>query len=122
MANRYQNINWGDQSDDSDYGDTTRLVAPGQSSYYQATQEHERGLDRLGEALKRQKNAANSLATEVDLHNEILDDIDQGLTSTTTNLQKNTRNIQLVMKKNSTFLLWLIIIILGVIIVIITLI
>lgn len=109
--------NWG-ESDDSDTGETNSpLVGGKQHSTYKAIEEHERGLDRLGEAIKRQKNAANSLATEVDVHNEILDDIDQGLLATNENLMKNTRNIKLLMRKNSTFFLWLIIILLGIVIV-----
>lgn len=107
---------WAD-SDDSDTGDTARLIGDKRITTYDAVEEHERGLDKLGEALKRQKNAAHSLATEVDLHNEILEDIDQGLLATNENLAKNTRNIKLLLRKSSTFSLWLIIILLGIVIV-----
>ena len=60
---------------------------------------------------------ASELATEVDVHNEIIDDIDSGLSRTGDNLRKNTRNIKLVLKKSSTFFLWILIVILALVIV-----
>lgn len=115
---------WADDlSDDFNQADTSRLLKDPVGSY-NATQthspirDHEAGLDRLGEAIKRQKYMANGLATEVDLHNEILDDIDRHLTTTTANLQKNTRNIKLLSKKSGTCLLWSLIVLLAFVIVV----
>jgi uncharacterized membrane protein len=104
--------------DESDEG---QPLNPGAQKSYRATErqyirEHEEGLNKLGEAIKRQKYMANEIATEVDVHNEILEDIDDGLTRTDANLRKNTRNIRLIMKKSSTFFLWLLIVILAVVI------
>lgn len=121
MSQRPTSSSWADGlSDELDQADTSRLLRDPVSSYH-ATQsepirDHEAGLDRLGEAIKRQKYMANGLATEVDLHNEILDDIDRHMTTTTANLQKNTRNIKLLSKKSSTCLLWSIIVILAIVI------
>lgn len=109
--------NWGDDSsDESDTADDKRLLRDGQITTYQALENHERGLDRLSEAVKSQKNVAHSLATEVDLHNEILDDIDTGLAATDINLRKNTRNIKLISRKSSTCCLWMIVVMLAVVI------
>ena len=79
--------------------------------------DHEEGLDRLGEAIKRQKYMAGEIATEVDIQNEIIDNIDDGLARTNENIRKNTRNINLVSKKSSTFYLWLLIVLLAIVIV-----
>lgn len=111
-----------DYSDDSDNDDTSKLLDNKNIGSYQATEQkaiedHERGLDKLGEAIKRQKFVANEMASEVELHNEILDGIDTGLTNTNENLRKNTRNIKLISRKSSTFYLWFLIIVLGVVIV-----
>lgn len=107
-----------DGSDDDD--DTSRLLKNPVRTYEtteeQALRDHEGGLDRLGEAIKRQKFMANEIATEVDVHNEIIDDIDNGMTRTRENLDKNVRNIKLVTKKSSTCCLWFIIVILAAII------
>lgn len=119
MAFRASASGWADDySDDSDYEDTSRLLDNKNVGTYQATEqkaieEHERGLNKLGEAIKRQKYMANEMATEVELHNEVLDGIDVGLANTNENLRKNTRNIRLISKKSSTFYLWFLIVILG---------
>lgn len=107
---------WGGDSSE-DETDESRLLN-GTNRNYQSTQqqyirEHTEGLDRLGEAIKRQKQMANEIGNEVEIHNEILDNIDDGLTNTDSNIRKNTRNIRLVMKKSSTFYLWLMIVILA---------
>lgn len=123
MAFRTSASGWADDySDDSDYEDTSRLLDNKNIGSYQATEQkaiedHERGLNKLGEAIKRQKYMANEMATEVELHNEVLDGIDAGLTNTNENLRKNTRNIRLISKKSSTFYLWFLIVILGFVII-----
>lgn len=121
MSSKPTSSGWADDLSDDDYAETSRLIKNNRANTYQSTQQnlidHEEGLDRLGEAIRRQKNVASELATEVDLHNEILDDIDTGMTNTNENLQKNTRNIRLISKKSSTFCLWFLIVLLAVVIV-----
>lgn len=125
MTSRPTTSTWApDSSDDDDENDTSRLLNNGRNPSYQTMKqedyirEHEQGLDKLGEAIKRQKNMANELNTEVELHNEIIDGIDTGLTSTSDNLRKNTRNIRLISTKSSTFFLWLVIVALAGVIVV----
>lgn len=114
--------NWADNSSEEvDGPDTSRLLS-GSVGGYQATEErvmldHEEGLDKLGQVIKRQKYMAGELATEVELHNEILDGIDAGMTNTNENLQKNTRNVRLISKKSSSFFLWFLIVVLALVIV-----
>lgn len=104
-----------------EYDDQTRLLND-RSPDYQATQEqyirdHEEGLEKLGEAIKRQKYMANEIAAEVDVQNEIIDQIDDGMLRQGENIRKNTRNIRLVTKKSSTLFLWFLIVILAIAIV-----
>lgn len=114
---------WAPDSSD-DENDTSRLLNNQQGTSYQTMKqedyirEHEQGLNKLGEAIKRQKNMANDLNTEVELHNEIIDGIDTGLTATSDNLRKNTRNIKLITRKSSTFFLWFVIVALAAVIVV----
>lgn len=123
MSVRPSSSAWAELSDDDD---TSKLL-DNKTPTYQAIQDqsirdHEEGLGKLGEAIKRQKYMANELATEVDLHNEILDGIDTGLTRTNENLRKNTRNIKLVTQKSSTCLLWILIVILAAVIIVLAII
>lgn len=109
---------WADDfSDDESVSDRARLVRPQVQKYgstpEQTVQEHEQGLERLGQAVKRQKYMAEELATEVELHNEILEDIDSGVTNAQANIQKSTRNINLILKNSGTCYLWTLILVLG---------
>lgn len=121
MAPKPGNSAWADDlSDEVQPSDTDRLLRSPVESY-QSTQErlmkdHEEGLGLLGEAIKRQKYMAGELANEVDLHNEIIEDIDAGVSRTAENIQKNTRNIKLVTRKSDTCFLWSIIVILAIVI------
>lgn len=113
---------WSNDFRNTQDDDRERLLSGQQTNYMATTQEqiirdHEEGLDKLGEAIKRQKFMANEIATEVDVQNEILDNIDDGLVRTNENIRKNTRNIRLVTRKSSTFYLWLLIVILALVIV-----
>ena len=45
--------------------------------------EQDRGLDALHDVIIRQKNLAENIHTEVGAHNDLIDDIDQGLERTT---------------------------------------
>lgn len=85
-----------------------------QSTEKQYLREHEKGLDKLGQAIKRQRYMANEIAIEVEVHNEILDDMDQGLTKTDQTILKNARNIQRVLRKSSTSYLWFFMILLAI--------
>jgi len=115
----YKPTIWSDDLSD-DYNDTSGLLNVNVNTY-ESTQasirDHEEGLSRLGEAIKRQKNMANEFATEVELHNEILDEIDTGLTNTDQNLNKNIRNIKLISRKSGNCFLWLMIFLLAIVIV-----
>lgn len=111
---------WRYDSDDSEEDDQQKLLKESNQGYQsietQAIRDHEAGLDKLGEAIKRQKYIANEIATEVEVHNEILDEMDTGLSRTSDNLRKNVRNINLVTRKSSTCFLWTVIFILAAVI------
>lgn len=110
---------WGDDLSE-DESDEARLLKGDRTNYRtiedQYLREHEEGLEKLGEAIRRQKYIAGEIGNEVEIQNEILENIDDGLVKTDNNIRKNTRNIRLVSKKSSTFYLWLIIVILAIVI------
>lgn len=116
MSNRPAYSGWADDPSDED-DDSARLLKDPVRTYEATVRDHERNLDQLGQGVKRLKHVANEIAVEVDIHNEILDDIDTGLANTNENLRKNTRNIKLVTQKSSTCCLWFIIVILAAVIV-----
>ncbi|KAH9400761.1 Syntaxin-8 [Tyrophagus putrescentiae] len=65
-------------------------------------QAQDEGLDTLGNIITRQKYLAQGINTEIDLHNEILEDIGEAITDTDDRVTRNTRNIQVVSNKAST--------------------
>lgn len=116
-------VSWGDDlSDELDSvntADTSRLLEP---ENFRQTQERliaaqNQGLDRLTEAVKRQKMMAHGIATEVDVHNELLDEIDDGMTNTNLNLRRNTNNIKLLSRRSGTCFYWTLIILLMIVII-----
>ena len=117
---RRMNSPWGDNVSE-DESDEARLLNGRDRVDYRSIEdqylrEHEEGLEKLGEAIRRQKYIAGEIGTEVEVQNEILDNIDTGLTKTNDSVRKSTRNIKLVSRKSSTFYLWIIIVILAVVI------
>lgn len=118
MANRQSASAWADQnSDDFDIEDNSHLVNNDIYAHHvyqqRAIEAHEDGIERLTRAATRQKNMAYEIANEVDTHNEILDDIDNGVTRTDENLRKNTRNIGRVTRQSGSCFYWLIILLLA---------
>lgn len=112
---------WADQSSDEfDTQDTSHLVNSDIYAHqiYQnrALQDQEDGIERLTRAATRQKTMAHEIGSEVDLHNEILDEIDTGVTQQDANLRKNTRNINVIERQSGTCFFWIIIILLGAVI------
>lgn len=122
MATYPTTSTWADDPSDDEGSRLIDNDVNGYQSIQQTLQDHQEGLNRLGDAIRRQRNVADDLANEVELHNEILENIDTGLTRTDVNLQKNTRNIRLVLKKSSTCSLWVLIFILAAIIIALTII
>lgn len=60
------------------------------------------GLEALSKVISRQKVLASQIGTEVDLHNEILDDIADTMETTDSRLNRETRQIGAVTEQDSS--------------------
>ena len=67
----------------------------------------------------RNKHIAENIQTEVAAHNDIIDDIDEGLERTTQRLIATTRNVTTVSRRNSVWKYWMVIFLLLVVIILI---
>ncbi|XP_053213764.1 syntaxin-8-like [Panonychus citri] len=86
----------------------------------QAIREQDKGLDTLADIISRQKSMAAGIATEIDVHNEILDDITDAMEDTNVRLVRNTRNIAKISRKSDTCCYWVIIVLLLIAIIVIS--
>lgn len=68
----------------------------------QIIREQDEGLEALSGIIQRQKMMGRAISDEVDLHNEIIDDIDVRMDQTNTRLIKETSHVKRVTKKAST--------------------
>ncbi|XP_070497728.1 syntaxin-8 [Chironomus tepperi] len=76
-------------------------------------------LESLSKVISRQKNIAIRIGNEVDTQNEIIDNIADQMDTMNSRVGSTTRNVENVADKDSTFGLWIIIIILFVAIIIV---
>jgi len=93
-------------------------------SSYQQRKEHvlaeqDKGLDALHEVIIRQKHLAGNIQTEASAHNDLLDDIDDGLDRTTQRLVTTTQSVRTVSQRDKVWKYWLIIFLLLVVMIII---
>ena len=104
------------------------MLAPGSSNadmmstYHdrrdQILADQDRGLDALHEVIIRQKNLAGNIQTEASAHNDLIDDIDQGLERTTQRLVTTTQNVRNVSQRDKVWKYWLVIFLLTIIIIV----
>jgi len=117
---------WGEDRPDTSgaWGHETRDTA-GMSSQtlkeaqQEAIRDQDAGLDALHSVILRQKSMAAQIGTEIVQQNEIIDDIDERMDSTTQRLLENTRAVRTVDKKDRTCGFWVVIFILALAIIII---
>lgn len=105
---------WGDDSE-SDTFDVQRA----QKMTQQVIKEQDAGLEELSKIISRQKNIARAIGNEVDVHNEILDDLAEGIDRTNVGLINETRQVRTIASKDSTWGYWLVIILLFIAILIV---
>ncbi|XP_073975036.1 syntaxin 8 [Rhodnius prolixus] len=107
--------NWFDQ-DDSDVpllGDEENVsVSNLQEQQRQLLADQERGLENFSDIISKQKNMALAINTEIDLHNEILDDIGTRMDSTNVNINQETSRVRLISNRDNTCGYWIVILIL----------
>lgn len=81
--------------------------------------DQDRGLDALHDVIIRQKHLAENIQTEVVTHNDLIDDIEDGLERTNERLLTTTRTVGLVSRQDSVWRYWLVIFLLTIVIIII---
>ncbi|EFA80454.1 putative syntaxin 8 [Heterostelium album PN500] len=64
-------------------------------------QEHDQALDLLSNSLMRQKNMASAMNTELEIHNQLLDDVEIGVDRTTSRIQ-HTNSKMNILKENAS--------------------
>ena len=93
------------------------------SSYHQrrddALSEQDRGLDALHDVIVRQKHLAQNIQQETEAHNDLIDDIDNGLERTTHRIVNTTENVRIVGRNDKVWKYWLVIFLLVIAIIII---
>lgn len=132
--NSYQNYNvslnetvtvgWNDFDNDDSAGPShqndRQSVTQLRETKQRLIEEQDKGLDTLATIVTRQKHLAQGINSEIDLHNEILEDISEAFEDTDARLLRNTRNIRVVSNKSSTCGYWTVIILLLIAIIIVS--
>ncbi|GLV33999.1 Syntaxin 8 [Carabus blaptoides fortunei] len=108
---------WGAADDDQlldDAGNNTDdfSTASLRAEQQRMAQDQERGLEELSKIISRQKNIAETISTEVDLHNEIIDDLGNHIDRTDVRVVNETQQVATVSRKDRTCGYWVLIILL----------
>ena len=114
---------WSNREDQPLLGATGGSASEMMNQYHQrkadTLDEQDRGLDALKDIIVRQKNLAQNIHAEVGAHNDLIDDIDDGLERTTHRITSTTENIRIVGRQDSVWRYWLAIFLLFIVIIVI---
>ncbi|XP_074600673.1 syntaxin 8 [Brevipalpus obovatus] len=114
-SNMYSTNSWMDDNEPSE-----TVIHDYDQVKQRLIREQDAGLDTLGEIISRQKAMAHGICTEIDLHNEILDDIGDAMDANNDRLVRNSRNIAVISRKDGSCCYWLIIFLLFIAIVVLS--
>ncbi|KAK0163534.1 hypothetical protein PV327_007206 [Microctonus hyperodae] len=103
---------WGADDDDDPPLDLNISVADIKTQNENALLEQDRGLEELHKVITRQKAIAQTINSEVDYQNEIIDDLADHIETTDERLIDGTRRIRQINQKDRTCGYWIIIILL----------
>lgn len=107
---------WGSEPEQSS---SNYDVESAQRLTQQVIKEQDAGLEELAKIISRQKHIARAIGDEVDVHNEILDDLAEGIDRTTVGLMNETQQVRTISRKDSTCGYWVIIILLFIAIIVV---
>ncbi|XP_043285126.1 syntaxin-8 [Venturia canescens] len=115
---------WGIEEDDDD--DVAPLdiqvsIADLKAQNRTALEEQEQGLDELYKVITRQKEIAQTIESEVNNQNEIIDDLADHMDRTDERLIDGTRRVRTITRSDSTCGYWIVILLLFIIIIIVAL-
>jgi syntaxin 8 len=89
------------------------------SEQKQILKEQDKGLDNLSQVIARQKKLAMRIGTEIEDQNVIIDNIAEQMDHTSDRVNSETRNVQNISDRDSTWSYWLVIICLFIAIVLV---
>jgi syntaxin 8 len=104
---------WDDDSDDAAIiqpDASSSSVSQMRAEQTRLLEDQDQGLEALSKVISRQKSIAHQINQEVDLHNEILDNLGSTMERTDNRMTTETQNIGTVIRKESTWGYWTIII------------
>ncbi|KAF5303999.1 hypothetical protein FQA39_LY01784 [Lamprigera yunnana] len=111
---------WESDDDEIASGDTQKYtVEQLRVQQKQMLQEQDSGLESLSKIISKQKTIAQSISSEVDLQNDIIEDLGDHIDQTDIRVATETRTIGTINRKDNTCLYWIVIILLfiGIIVV-----
>ncbi|GJQ77023.1 putative syntaxin 8 [Trypoxylus dichotomus] len=112
---------WGSQDDELlDSSLPQESVSDIRKDQQRMLENQERGLENLSNIIARQKNIAHSIHSEVDLHNDIIDDLGEHIDRTGGRIATETRNVTIIDRKDKTCVYWMVIILLLISIIIVS--
>ncbi|XP_046390575.1 syntaxin-8 [Ischnura elegans] len=80
--------------------------------------QQDEGLEVLSKVISRQKELAKVIGNEVDIQNDIIDDLTENMENTDTRIRRETKQIGTIVRKDKTWVYWMIIILLFIAIVV----
>lgn len=96
--------------DDEPLLDNNASVETLRSEQTQILKEQDKGLESLSQVIARQKKLAMRIGTEIEDQSEIIDNIAVQMDHTSERVHSETRHVEVVSQKDSTWSYWLIII------------
>ncbi|KAJ9594985.1 hypothetical protein L9F63_013707 [Diploptera punctata] len=104
---------WGLDEDEA-AGTSTQNLSVGDMRQQQQRmlQEQDQGLEALSKVISRQKEIAETIGSEVDLQNEIIDDLADHMDRTESRVRSETRQVTVIDRKDNTCWYWVVIIVL----------
>ncbi|KAL1517970.1 hypothetical protein ABEB36_001664 [Hypothenemus hampei] len=105
--------------DDLNSGPSNMSVQQIQARQKEMINAQEQGLESLAKIISRQKQIANTITSEVEQQNDIIDDIGIQIDNTDQRVRTETDHIGIVDKKDSTCGYWIVIIILFISIIVV---
>ncbi|KAI4469861.1 syntaxin [Holotrichia oblita] len=111
---------WGTQDEELiDSGPSQESVSDIRRDQQRMLDNQERGLENLSNIIARQKNIAEAIHSEVDLHNDIIDDLGDHIDRTDVRIANETRNVTVIDRKDNTCVYWVVIVLLLISIIIV---
>lgn len=106
-------------SDDDPIIDSSTPVEILRTEQKQIIKQQDSSLDNLSKTISRQKDIAIRIGSEVDRQNDLLDDIADQMDNTNARMGSTTRGVEEVVRRDSTWSYWIIIISLFVAIIVV---